>query len=110
MSIIDINDKNIDDIVAQNSNVFIDCWTPEFKEECKEISALFDEYSDRGEYPVVFGKMDASKNPLTAKKYGIQVFPHVLLFKDGKPQGAIFGLINRDRLNLNLYSYRRNKQ
>lgn len=65
---------------------------------CKMMSPILDEVQARlkGQLRVV--KIDSDNYPQLASTYGIQAYPTLILFKNGKPIERIEGVVRADQL------------
>ena len=58
------------------------------------VQAIASEYAGR----IRVGKLDIDKSPATARRYGIDGTPTVMLFKDGKVVGTIDGFVEKSEV------------
>ena len=62
---------------------------------CKMLAPNVEELSNKG---VKCGKMDIDSNVDLAMKYGIEVIPYVIVFKNGTPVDKSIGLVSTQEL------------
>ena len=62
---------------------------------CKTLAPLVDEVAGEFEAQIVVGKLDVDENPATARRYGVQAMPTLIVFIGGEPRVRHVGLVNR---------------
>ncbi|WP_214070387.1 thioredoxin [Mucilaginibacter sp. dw_454] len=79
-----ITDENFEELVLRSTKpVLLDFWA-DWCSPCKMISPVIDEmYTDYKEVAII-AKIDAERNPLTAKRYKVSHVPALLFFKSGE--------------------------
>jgi thioredoxin 1 len=65
---------------------------------CKKIEPSIASISRDFDGKIRVGKMDAEKNPATARRYGIRGYPTLLLFKQGRVVASIRGYAEKAEL------------
>jgi thioredoxin 1 len=84
MAVIEVSDKNFDEIVLQSKiPVMVDLWAV-WCGPCKMIHPIIEELSDEYNGRVLMTKLDVDTNRDIAMKYGIRNIPTVLFFKNGE--------------------------
>lgn len=84
MAVLEVTDKNFDEIVIQSKiPVMVDLWAV-WCGPCKMIHPIIDELSEEYDGRALMVKLDVDSNRETAMKYGIRNIPTVLFIKDGE--------------------------
>lgn len=86
-----------DEILKSEKPALVDCWAP-WCGPCITLGPIVDEvakeYGDR----IKVAKLNVDENQNTAARYGIRGIPTLLLFKAGKLEDTMVGLVSKDRL------------
>ncbi|HVP48621.1 MAG TPA: thioredoxin domain-containing protein [Bryobacteraceae bacterium] len=73
---------------------FLAVWCGYCKKMEPSIASIASEYDGK----IRVGKLDAEKNPATARRYGIRGYPTLLLFKQGRVVASIHGYAEKAEL------------
>ena len=95
--IVTITDSNIDDVLAKNNVVFVDCWAP-WCAPCHIYEPIFKKMAEKYKDKAVFGRLNVDENPKTADKYGVMNIPTTLIFVKGKLVDQIVGAVEEEML------------
>lgn len=79
----EINEKNLDEIVAGGKPVVVDFWAT-WCGPCKRLGPVIEELAAEYEGKVVIGKCDIEENPELTEKFGIMSVPTVVFIKNGQ--------------------------
>lgn len=72
---------------------FFATWCP----PCKMLAPVLERIaSSRAEFDIV--KVNVDENPDLANKYGIEVVPTMVVFKDGNPTSRISGYVEENKI------------
>ena len=85
-----LDDRNFGQVVGKGVSL-VDFWA-EWCGPCKVQGPIVDELADEMGEKANICKLDVEKNQNTARKYGIQNIPTMLIFKDGKPVDKLVGV------------------
>jgi len=85
-----LDDRNFGQVVGKGVSL-VDFWA-EWCGPCKVQGPIVDELADEMGEKANICKLDVDKNQNTARKYGIQNIPTMLIFKDGKPVDKLVGV------------------
>ncbi len=96
MEVIEITDKNIDEMISKNKKVVIDCYA-DWCGPCKMLSPILDELAQEKE-DINFYKINVDDNDATVSKYRIMSIPALLIFEDGKLATTSVGLKSKQEL------------
>ncbi|MRI63351.1 thioredoxin [Ornithobacterium rhinotracheale] len=100
---LEINDKNISEILSSDQPVMVDFWA-EWCGPCRMIAPIVDEISREFEGKAVVGKVNVDNNPDTAAQYGIRNIPTILFFKGGQVVDKVVGVVPKEQLVQKLQS------
>lgn len=100
-----ITNENFDELILKSEKpVLLDFWA-DWCAPCKMISPVIEElYKDYYEVAVI-AKIDAERNPRTAKQYGICNIPALLFFNHGKVVDKQIGAVPKKTLVEKLLKY-----
>lgn len=92
-----IDDAAFDaEVLASATPVLVEfgaAWCP----PCRMLAPILDEVaSERSDVRILTVDVDA--NPVTQRRYGVMSLPTLLLFRGGKPQHQVIGLMSKGRL------------
>ncbi len=79
----EINEKNLDEIIAGGKPVVVDFWAT-WCGPCKRLGPVIEELAAEYEGKVVIGKCDIEENPELTEKFGIMSVPTVVFIKNGQ--------------------------
>lgn len=100
----EINDESFQEEVKNSSKLtVVDFWAP-WCGPCRKLSPLIDEVAKEMDN-VKFVKINTDDNLKSAKEFSISGLPSVLIFKNGKPQERMVGLMTKSTLISNIKKY-----
>jgi thioredoxin 1 len=93
-----LNDDNFEDeVLKADKPVLVDCWAP-WCGPCVALSPIVEELAREYENRVKVVKLNVDDSRNTAAKFGIRGIPTLLLFKAGKLEDTMVGLVSKERL------------
>ncbi|MCD6153530.1 MAG: thioredoxin [Syntrophobacterales bacterium] len=96
--LVHVNDSNFEEEVIKSAKaVLIDLWAP-WCGPCLAIAPIVEELAEEYKDKIKVVKLNVDESPATATAYGIRSIPTLMLFKDGKPQDTLIGLVPKERL------------
>jgi thioredoxin 1 len=95
---VEITDANFEEEVLKSDlPVLIDFWAV-WCGPCKMIAPVIDELASEYEGKIKVGKVDVDNNQGISVKYGIRSIPTLLIFKDGKIEDQIIGVLPKVKI------------
>jgi len=85
-----LTDADFDEAVTGNNILVVDFWA-EWCAPCKAIAPALDEFAQKYEGKIRFGKVNADENPAVMMRLGIMGLPTIVIFKGGKLVDTIVG-------------------
>ena len=96
MAVIEINDKNIDEVIKEGK-VLVDCYAT-WCGPCRMLAPIIEEIATE-KNNIKFYKLNVDDNPDTSIKYGIMSIPTLLIFENGKLKSQTVGFKDKNELN-----------
>lgn len=98
MSLKVLNDNNFQEVITNSDiPVAIDFWAP-WCGPCKALTPIFESLSTELSGVADFYKLNVDESPTIASTYSIMSIPTVLIFKNGKIEKQIIGLVSKSKL------------
>jgi thioredoxin 1 len=96
--ILEIDDNNFEaEVLKSEKPVMVDFWAP-WCGPCKAITPIIQELAGSFGSKIKFAKFNVDDSPITPGKYGIRAIPTLILFKNGKVEEQITGLVPKSKL------------
>ena len=93
-----LNNSNFEQEAEKSEKpVLVDFWAT-WCGPCKMLSPVIEEIAKEYDGKIKVGKVNVDDEPDLAAKFGIEVIPTLILFKDGKIVGRISGYYGKDEL------------
>ena len=96
-----LTDADIDEHIKKYDTIVVDCWAP-WCSPCRTIEPIIQELAKEMQGKIAFGKLDVDKNKLIILKYQIKRIPTLLVFKNGKLDYKLIGLMSKNILKQKL--------
>lgn len=96
MNITEINDRNLEEIIQNNSKVVLDCYAP-WCSSCKRLLPVFEELSNE-EKQTKFFKINTDENLCVSEHFNVMSIPTVLFFENGELKNRESGLKTKEEL------------
>ncbi len=92
---IEINDKNFNEIIQKpNQLIIVDFWA-EWCAPCRILTPILQDVSTNFNN-VIFAKCNVDENPIVTSKFGIRSIPTILYFKNGNVIDTQIGVAHKD--------------
>ena len=98
MTIIDVILDNFEEKVLKSDiPVLVDLWAP-WCGPCKAIGPTVNELAEEYTSRLKVVKLNIDESPELATRYNVMSIPTLLIFKDGKVEEQIIGLVGKDKI------------
>lgn len=97
--LIELNETNLSDSINQNDICFVFFYTPDSKSSNNMLNKL-SKLSTNPAYKMKIYKIDTNKYSQVSYKHNISGTPSVLIFKNGKEDNRILGIIPLSNLEM----------
>lgn len=102
---IDINDENFEqEVLNSDVPVMVDFWAT-WCAPCRKLSPLLDDIANELGDKIKFVKINTDDNMKVAHDYSISGLPTVLIFKDGKAEERMVGMVQKSTILSNIEKY-----
>ena len=91
------DDNFAEEVLKSSKPVLVDFWAP-WCGPCKAIGPIVEELAEQFKDSIKVMKLNVDDSQKTAINYSVRSIPSIILFKDGKVQDTLIGLVPKERL------------
>jgi thioredoxin 1 len=91
------DDNFAEEVLKSTKPVLVDFWAP-WCGPCKAIGPIVEELAEQFKDNIKVMKLNVDDSQKTAINYNVRGIPSIILFKDGKVQDTLIGLVPKERL------------
>lgn len=96
--LIHVNDGNFEkEVLKSDKPVLVDLWAP-WCGPCIAIGPIVEELAREYKDKIKVTKLNVDESPGTAQSHGVRSIPTLMLFKDGKLEDTLIGLVPKESL------------
>lgn len=95
--LVELSEKNFDDIVASGKAVLVDFWAS-WCGPCQFMLPIFDKLAKRYGDKIVFARLNVDDNQSVAARYDVYAIPTFIVFQDGKAVDRAVGAVGEPGL------------
>jgi len=85
------------EVLKSSKPTLVDFWAP-WCGPCLQMGPIVEELAEEYKKKIKVTKLNVDENPGTAANYGIRGIPTILVFKKGKLEETVVGLVPKERL------------
>lgn len=88
MSVINLDDRQFRNLMADGKTVLVDYWAP-WCGYCRRIAPAYDRIGEQYADKLIIAKLNIDEAPQVAQEEAIEVIPTLVLYRDGKAVNSI---------------------
>jgi len=96
-SMIELGEKNFDDVVSGGKPVLVDFWAS-WCGPCQFMLPIFDKLAKKYGEKMVFARLNVDENQSVAARYDVYAIPTFIVFQDGKAVDRAIGAVGEPGL------------
>ncbi len=95
--LVELSEKNFDDIVAGGKPILVDFWAS-WCGPCQFMLPIFDKLAKKYGDKIVFARLNVDDNQSVAARYDVYAIPTFMIFQDGKAVDRAVGAVGEPGL------------
>ncbi|MGH9910014.1 MAG: thioredoxin [Nitrososphaerales archaeon] len=95
--LVELSEKNFDDIVAGGKPILVDFWAS-WCGPCQFMLPIFDKLAKKYGDKIVFARLNVDDNQSVAARYDVYAIPTFIVFQDGKAVDRAVGAVGEPGL------------
>lgn len=103
-SLVELSEKNFDEVVGGNKPVLVDFWAT-WCGPCQFMLPIFDKLAKKYGTKVSFGRLNVDDNQGVAMRYDVYAIPTFIMFMNGKAVDRAVGAVGEKGLEGLLQKY-----